>query len=366
MDTFDVVVIGAGSTGEVLAGRAAGHGLSVAIVESDLVGGECSYYACIPSKAMLRPPHVLTEAALGRGSREAVDGTLAVGRGIDAPRQVRVGLEGRRSAAVADASTASIWSVDAARLSGTGGDGRDRGRSADAGAAAAPVAVCTGSTASVPDIPGLRAAEPWTNREALSAHAVPESLVVIGGGAVGSELATAWKSLGADVTMLIREERPLAKMETFAGDAVLGALRELGIWVVTETNWSRSAGGRTAPSTSRPTADRSCTRDEVLVATGREPRHRDIGLDVVGIDPGDLARRRRPPPGTRSRRRLVVRGGRREPPRAPHPHGQVPGAHMWRRDRGRRRRRGLAPRRSPTRSRRPGWCSPIPRWRASG
>jgi dihydrolipoamide dehydrogenase len=286
LDSYDVVVIGAGSTGENVAGRVAGHGMSVAIVESHLVGGDCSYYACTPSKAMLRPPHVLAEARAVAGAREAATGTLSVDAVLE-----------RRD------KFASHWKDDSqlpwlrdhgidlvrgrGRLSGV----REVTVETDAGVrvldARRAVAICTGSDPLVPDIPGLRAAQPWTNREAISAPRVPESLAVIGGGAVGVELASAWKSLGADVTMLVREERPLAKMETFAGDAVLGALRELGIWVVTETTVvevDRKADG-TVDATLGDGA--VVHAQEVLVATGREPRTRDLGLEVVGLAPGE-------------------------------------------------------------------------------
>jgi pyruvate/2-oxoglutarate dehydrogenase complex dihydrolipoamide dehydrogenase (E3) component len=286
MDTFDVVVIGAGSTGEVLAGRAAGHGLSVAVVESELVGGECSYYACIPSKALLRPVHALAEARAVAGSRQAVDGTLAA----DA-------VLARRD------EFASHWKDDGqlpwlaehhvelvrgrARLSGVRevtvatSDGENRTLHARRA-----VAVCAGSTASIPDVPGLRAAKPWTNRQGTSAPAVPESLVVLGGGPVGCELATAWKALGADVTVVLQEERPLAKMETFAGDAVLGGLRALGVWVVTEERISAVA--RNADGTVDVTLGGGPVLHarELLCAAGREPRTADLGLDRVGLEPG--------------------------------------------------------------------------------
>jgi pyruvate/2-oxoglutarate dehydrogenase complex dihydrolipoamide dehydrogenase (E3) component len=153
-------------------------------------------------------------------------------------------------------------------------------------AARRAVAICTGSDPLVPDLPGLRAAQPWTNREAIAARKVPESLAIIGGGVVGCELATVWKSLGADVTMIVREPRPLHKMEPFAGDALLGALRAAGIWVMTDTtviDVERRPDGTVGVTV----ADGEIVHaHELLVATGREPRTRDIGLDVVGIEPG--------------------------------------------------------------------------------
>ncbi len=286
MDTFDVVVIGAGSTGEVLAGRVAGHGLSVAVVESELVGGECSYYACIPSKALLRPIHALTDARAVAGSRQAVAGTLAADA-VLARRDV----------------FASHWNDDGqlpwlsehhvelvrgrARLSG------EREVTVDEGAgetrtlyARRAVAICAGSSALVPDLPGLRAAQPWTNREGTSSAAVPESLVVLGGGPVGCELATAWKVLGADVTMVLREERPLANMEGFAGDAVLGGLRALGVWVVTEDTITAVARNPDGTVEVTLAGGPVLHASELLCAAGREPRTADLGLDRVGLEPG--------------------------------------------------------------------------------
>jgi dihydrolipoamide dehydrogenase len=234
---------------------------------------------------MLRPPHVLAEARAVAGAREAATGALAVDEVLK-----------RRD------KFASHWKDDGqlpwlrdhdidlirgpGRLSGVREVTVETEGTPRTLHARRAVAICTGSDPLVPDIPGLRAAKPWTNREAISAARVPESLAVIGGGAVGCELASAWRSLGADVTMIIREERPLPQMETFAGDAILGALRALGIRVVTETTVVE-AGRRADGSVDVTLGDGAGVHaQELLVATGRTPRTRGLGLEVVGIGPG--------------------------------------------------------------------------------
>ena len=285
METYDVVVIGGGSTGENVAGRVRGRGFSVALVEEGLVGGECSYFACMPSKALLRPVHALDAARAVAGAREAV-GTLAVDAVFARRDRFADHWDDRDQAAWVDRSGATLVR-GRARISGprevtvgAPGPGRQTLHARRA------VVVCTGSDPAVPDIPGLREARPWTNRDATSASAVPESLVIIGGGPVACEMATAWKALGSDVTMVVREERPLAKMEPCAGDAVLGALRDRGVWVTTEANPGRVRR--------RPDGDVEVAIDggpvlrasEVLVATGRAPRTGDLGLESVGLEPG--------------------------------------------------------------------------------
>lgn len=286
METFDVVVIGAGSTGENVAGRVAQHGLRVAIVESELVGGECSYYACIPSKALLRPAHVLAEARSVAGSREAADGELDVAAVL--ARRDHFASHWKDEGQLPWLTERHIEIVRGrARLSGVrqvtvaNGPGSERVLEA-----ARAVAICTGSEALIPDVPGLRAAKPWTNREGTSAHTVPESLVVLGGGPVGCELATAWKALGSDVTVVMREERPLANMERFAGDAVLGGMRELGIWVVTEASVVEVARRRDGSIDATLGEGQVLHADELLCAAGRTARTNDLGLETVGLEDG--------------------------------------------------------------------------------
>ncbi|HEY3501800.1 MAG TPA: NAD(P)/FAD-dependent oxidoreductase [Actinocatenispora sp.] len=285
VDEFDLVVLGAGPTGENLAERAHAGGMSVAVVESELVGGECSYWACMPSKALLRPAAALADATRVAGSREAVGGPL------DA-----AAVLARRD------DFASHWKDDGQVdwLAGAGltlvrGHGRldgerrvvvdtpDQGRRVLVARHA--VAVCTGTGAALPDLPGLADARVWTSREATSAPAVPRRLAVVGGGVVAVEMATAWRALGSEVTLLVRGPRLLPKVETFAGELVAESLRETGVDVRFDTGVTavRRAG---AEVTLTLGDGQSLVADEVLFATGRTPATADLGLDTVGLTPG--------------------------------------------------------------------------------
>ena len=226
--TYDVIVIGAGPVGENVADRVTQGGLSAAIVERELVGGECSYWACIPTKALLRSGAALRAARDVPGAREALTGGLDV-----------AAVLGRRDAFAASwKDEGQVSWLDQAGISLYRGQGRINSTrtvevTGDDGAttvltARHAVVLATGSGALVPDIAGLREAGPWTNREAAAAAAVPDRLAILGGGAVAAEMATAFAGLGASVTMLVRDG-VLPRAEPFAGDLVVESLRDADI-----------------------------------------------------------------------------------------------------------------------------------------
>ncbi|MFD9909374.1 dihydrolipoyl dehydrogenase family protein [Streptomyces sp. NPDC059063] len=283
--TYDVVVIGAGPVGENVADRARAAGLSAAIVESELVGGECSYWACMPSKALLRPAVARADARRVPGLEQLVQGPL------DAPA-VLAHRDDYASHWKDDGQVGWLDSIGVdlyrgqGRLAGTrrvtvtGPDG-----SVVVLDARHAVAVSTGSRAVVPDLPGVADARPWTSREATSADHVPGRLVVVGGGVVGVEMATAWQALGSQVTLLVRGGGPLPKMEPFAGELVADALREAGADVRTHTSVS-AVRRQGATVTVELDGGGTVEADEILFATGRAPRTDDLGLETVGLEPG--------------------------------------------------------------------------------
>ena len=295
---YDVVVIGAGPVGENVAQYAIeGTDLTAALVEGELYGGECSYWACIPSKALLRPIAVADTTAHLQGVATAEiepEGLLArrdswVG-GRDDTGQVRWAEDLGITAVRGQARLVGEREVEV-----TGDDGPHRLRARHA------VVLATGSEPVVP--PPFADVRPWGSRDATAVTEVPGRLVVVGGGVVAVEAATWMAALGSEVTVLVRGETLLAGQEPFAGSVVAQALQAKGVAL----RLSTSATGCRRPDARNTgvgrvhggpvtvvTDDGEVEADEVLVATGRRPRLGDVGLDAVGLTPDDVLEGRLP------------------------------------------------------------------------
>lgn len=274
-----MIVIGAGPAGEVAAGRLGEADLEVAIVEEHLVGGECSYYACMPSKALLRPGELLTEVGRVPGIRaEGLDVAAVLARRDEVIHDL-------------DDSVQLPW-LEERGITLVRGQGRLDGEKRvrvgdDTLVARRAVVVATGSGAVMPPIPGLKEARPWGNREATTAKEAPESLVILGGGVVGVELAQAWASLGTSVTVVEGLHRLISREEPFACEQVEAALRELGVDVRKGTkavSVSRAGDGNVTVELEDGT---SASGAEVLVAVGRRPATDGLGLETIGLEPGE-------------------------------------------------------------------------------
>lgn len=274
-----MIVIGGGPVGEVAAERAARGGLKVALVEHELFGGECSYWACIPSKALLRPGSLLAAAKRIPG--------VPVGDAVD-PAKVfarRDWFTGK-----GDDAGQVKW-AEGAGIAPVRGHGRITGErevTVDGGdvlTARHAVIVATGSVPKTPPIPGLDTISPWGSREATSASEVPRRLGVLGGGVVGVEMAQAYATLGAKVHLIISGDRPLPRLAEFVGDAVIAGLREAGVTVHTGSGLDSVSALDGGKELTLKGGERLVV-DELLVATGRRPATDGLGVEVLGLEAG--------------------------------------------------------------------------------
>jgi dihydrolipoamide dehydrogenase len=285
---FDVIVVGGGPGGEVAAGRCGDGGLETALVEAELVGGECSYWACMPSKTLLRPGEVLSAARRVPGAREAVTRGLDAAAALRRRDEITDDWDDSRQARWLDDHHVSLWRGRARFVGERTVEILARGGPSHELVARRAVIVATGSTPVVPNVPGLREANPWSSRDGTSTRSIPRRMLVMGGGPVGLELSQAFHDLGAaEVTVVQSAERVLPREEPFAAAEVTAAFREQGIEVLTGRRVvavRRKAAG--APVEVRLDDGRELTADELLVSVGRRPATADLGLELVGLTPG--------------------------------------------------------------------------------
>ncbi len=288
--TYDVIVLGIGPVGENVVDRVVRGGLTCAAVEADLVGGECSYWACIPSKALLKPIGLAAAAGRLQGVRaEGVDAAEVLKRRDYWANRTENGGHDDAGGAGRLAASATAFLRGWGRVAGekavtvTSRDGTTATLSA-----AKAVVLSTGSTPSLPPIPGLKEAKPWGSRDVTNVADVPRRVVILGGGVVGVESADIFRGLGAEVTLIARGGL-LAGREPWAGELLADGLRNAGVDVRTGVETSqveRAEDGTVTVTVSSDSGEETITADEIVAALGRHPNSSDIGLDTVGLEAG--------------------------------------------------------------------------------
>lgn len=280
---FDVIVIGAGAVGENVADRVVRGGLTAVVIEAELVGGECSYWACIPSKALLRPGSALHAAQLVPGAAEAITETLDAGAALKHRDWFTARWQDHSQVKWLEET-----GIDLIRGRGriTGPrevqvDGLDG--TSYALKATHAVVIATGSTPTIPDIEGLREVPYWTTRGATSARSIPERFIVLGGGVAGVELAQAFARLGADVALVARG-RLLKTFPDEAADLVAAGLRADGVDLHPNTDTRRVEKNDDGTLTVTLGDGKTLTAERLLVAAGRHPALANVGLENVGVE----------------------------------------------------------------------------------
>lgn len=288
---FDVVILGAGAVGENVADRVIQGGLTAVVVEAELVGGECSYWACMPSKALLRSGTALHGAQTVPGAEEAVTGTLDAKAVLKRRDYMTSNWQDAGQVQwLEDTGTELIrghgWLTGPREVEVAGLDGNTYQLNARHA-----VVIATGSTPNRPPIDGLADLQVWGTREATSAQEIPERLAVLGGGVAGTELAQAFARLGADV-MIVARSGLLGRFPGEASKLVTAGLRadgvEIRVHTATESIQENEDGSFTLNLHDKVTGENSTvTAAKVLVSTGRHPALEGLGLESVGLGPQD-------------------------------------------------------------------------------